>query len=171
MMNIFIIDDDPMQRMITADLLESAGETIHDFDSGSAMLAAIDSIPPDIVLLDIEMPGLSGIETCQKLRSSGVADAQVIFVSGLDDLETRLTAYEAGGNDFISKSTLGPELLSKVLQAKETISRKRSLEEQAQFSRQVAFTAMSTSGEMGVVLSFMRNAFAAATAEDIAREM
>ena len=155
-MNIFIVDDDPMQRMITVDLLESAGEKIHDFDSGSAMLAAIDTLQPDIVLLDIEMPGLNGIETCQKLRNSGVAEAQVIFVSGCDDLETRLAAYEAGGNDFISKSALGLDLLSKVILAKKNKIDRDQIASEKESYEQMAMTFLDSIGESGVLQNYSR---------------
>jgi DNA-binding response OmpR family regulator len=56
---------------------------------------------PDLVLMDIEMPGMGGISVCRSIMDSKKTKPQVTFVSAHDDLETRLQAYSAGGTDYI----------------------------------------------------------------------
>lgn len=160
-MKIFVVDDDPSGRMIAVDALEQHRLdhcSVHEFESGEALLAAMDD-GPDLVLLDIAMPGMDGISACRSMRSSGFDQPQVLFISAKDDLETRLAAYDAGGSDFIVKPYEAEELVQKIRVAEQSLTRRQDLSQQAQFAREAAFTAMSSMGEMGVVMDFLRNSF------------
>lgn len=168
-MKIFVVDDDPVARMIVVDQLKEPRYTLRQFADGASLLAAM-AEEPDLVLLDIEMPGMDGIAACRALRRAGHEQAQVIFVSAHDDLETRLVAYDAGGADFILKPYAGEELVQKVRVAESCLARRSDLAEQACSARQTAFTAMSSMGEMGVVLHFLRTSFACADPDELARE-
>ena len=117
---VFIVDDDPSSRLSSAFCFTGPEYEVHEFDSGEACLAALE-IQPDIVLLDIEMPGVDGVQTCKALRDAGLAAAQVIFVSVHNDLETRLRAYDAGGNDYIVKPVLPDELGPKIAVARQVL--------------------------------------------------
>lgn len=166
-MNLFVVDDEPLLRMIIIDHLEQADRSIQEFESGLELLAAMDQAP-DLVLLDIEMPGMDGISACRAWRDAGHEDTQILFVSSHDDLETRLAAYDAGGNDFIVKPVEMVELQRKVRVAEAAIRKRRALAEQASYAGQTAFTALSTIGEMGVIQQFMRASFAATTVDQVA---
>jgi len=100
---IFVVDDDALLRLVITDQLQGHGYQLHEFANGEECLAAMD-LAPNLILLDIEMPGLSGIEVCRQIRADGNDDVQVMFVSAHDDLEILLTAFDAGGNDFIPKN-------------------------------------------------------------------
>ncbi|MBV5333423.1 response regulator, partial [bacterium] len=78
--------------MIVLDQLDDARYSIQEFVDGPSLLAAM-SDPPDLILLDIEMPGMNGLSACRALRQQGYDQVQVIFVSGRDDMESRLAAY------------------------------------------------------------------------------
>lgn len=159
-LKIFVVDDDPVARMVASgQLAEEGGYEVLEFDSGTALLAAIDEAP-DVILLDVAMPGIDGIDTCRVLRATGNDHAQVLFVSGHDDLEMRMAAYQAGGSDFIVKPYLPEELAQKMRMAERALANRRSLSHQAQYAQQAAFTAMSSLGEMGVVLQFLRTSYA-----------
>lgn len=155
---IFVVDDDTVAQMITVDLLAESRFEVEAFDSGEACLAALGH-EPDLILMDVEMPGRDGIATCREIRAAGQAAVQVIFVSGHDDLETRLAAYDAGGDDFIVKPFAPAELMQKVRLAEQHAQHRVELAQTARFAQQTAFTAMTSMSEMGVVLKFLHASF------------
>ncbi|WP_346287948.1 response regulator transcription factor [Zoogloea sp.] len=156
---VFIVDDDPSSRLVSSFCFQRPEFELVQLDSGEACLAALDQAP-DIVLLDIEMPGLDGIATCRAVRAAGLLTTQVIFVSVRNDLETRLRAYDAGGNDYIVKPVLPDALEPKVVVARQVLERQRSLEERVEQASSVAFSAMSSAAELGAVLHFLQASFA-----------
>lgn len=167
-MKIFVVDDDPAARAVMADQLGGPRHELREFADGPGLLAAMGDAP-DLVLLDIGMPGMDGIAACRALQQAGHDRAQVVFVSSHDDLETRLAAYDAGGSDFIAKPFAAEELAQKVRVAEICLARRSELSQQARTARQTAFTAMSSMGEMGVVLEFLRASFACADPGALAR--
>jgi CheY-like chemotaxis protein len=158
-MKIFVVDDDPVARMIVLDQLDDPRYTVGEFANGASLLAAMDE-KPDLIMLDIEMPVMNGISACRALRQAGHDQVQVIFISAHDDLETRLAAYEAGGSDFVIKPYAAEELTRKVRVAENFLALRRDLSQQSHSAAQTAFTAMSSMGEMGVVLHFLSASFA-----------
>lgn len=160
-MKIYLVDDDAEQRMIMSDFLATDRDTVREFDNGRALLDAMDEAP-DLILLDIEMPEMNGIEACRALRAAGHDHVQVIFVSGHDDVETRLTAYAAGGSDFVAKPFLPADLLAKVEVARGLMARHALFVSDIQMARSTAFTAMSSLGELGAVLQFLHASFSCA---------
>ncbi|OAI18377.1 response regulator receiver protein [Methylomonas koyamae] len=165
---IFVVDDDTLLRLVIVDQLQGHNYRIHEFANGADCLAALD-LQPNLILLDIEMPGVSGIEVCRQIRAEGNDEVQVMFVSAHDDLEILLTAFDAGGNDFIPKNAKKEVLLRKVELAIETEQQKRNLRSQLDYARQTAFTAMSSLGETGAILHFLRTSFQCRTPEQLGR--
>ena len=155
---IFVVDDDPLLRMVITDQLSGTNYQIHEFANGSDCLAALE-LQPNLILLDIEMPGQNGLEVCREIRASICDDVQVMFVSSHDDLETLLAAFDVGGNDFIPKNAKKDVLLRKVELAIEAEEKKRRLKSQLSYAQKTAFTAMSSLGETGIVLQFLRSSF------------
>ncbi len=166
-LSIFVVDDDPAARMIVSFELDDPGFRVSEFEGAEACLAALDQAP-DVLLLDVEMPGMDGIALCRAIREAGLGQAQVIFISAHDDLDTRLAAYDAGGNDFMVKPYAPEELARKVRVAERALAEKSGLSSQASFAQQAAFTAMSSLGEMGVVLECMRESFTCPTRDALA---
>ena len=169
-MKIFIVDDDTEQRMIMADHLSNPDDSVSEFTNGKEFLAALGE-PPDLILLDIEMPEMDGISACRTLREMGHTHTQVIFISAHDDLQTRLAAYAAGGSDFMVKPFIPVDLLGKVEVARSLMARQASFASDIQIARQTAFTAMSSMGELGVVLQFLRTSFACTTPDSLAQAL
>lgn len=170
LMTLFVVDDDPATRMIALHELEGLPFRMLEFGSADACLAAMDQ-NPDVLLLDVEMPGMDGIDLCRKLREDGNDHARIIFVSAHDDLDTRLAAYDAGGNDFVAKPFAPEELARKVQVAERLLQARSELKAQASYAQQAAFTAMSSMGEMGAVLDFMRRSFACEDLDALARTL
>lgn len=165
-LEVFLVDDDPTARAVTAFHLENIAAHITEFDTGTACLNALDpTAPPDIVILDVDMPGIDGIEVCARVRGAGANDTEVIFISAHDDLETRLRAYDAGGNDYLIKPFVPEDLRHKLEVARRAILARREAADHAQSARTAAFSAMSTMSEMGVIVEFMRASFACETPE------
>ncbi|MCX8017856.1 MAG: response regulator [Rhodocyclaceae bacterium] len=171
-MKILIVDDDAVARMIALESLagEAGLETAECADA-ACLLSALAAAPADLVLLDIEMPGMDGIAACRALRAAGHDTVQVMFVSVHNDLATRLAAYDAGGNDFIVKPFDPAELRRKIAVARQIAARREGLAQQAEEAQRTAFTAMSTIGEMGSVLETLRAYSTCATPASLARKL
>ena len=167
-MKVFVVDDDPSARMIAQFQIEHLDVDVREFADGDSCLAAIGEAP-DIVILDVEMPGIDGIAVCRAIRADGNEGAQIIFASSHDDLETRLAAYDAGGNDYIVKPYAQEELARKIGIASRALQGARESKGQAQFAQQAAFTAMSSMAEMGVTQDFLRASFNCRTPDELGR--
>lgn len=165
-LQVWITDDEPTSRIIASAALDTADFAVREFADAAALLAALDdfdAVTPDLILLDVEMPGMDGIEACRALRAAGNDAVLVMFVSSHNDLETRMIAYEAGGDDFIVKPYEPAELARKARVAGRMAAHRQNLVSQFQYAQKTAFTAMSSMAEMGVVVEFLRNSFAADT--------
>lgn len=113
--HILVVDDIEKNVRLLADVLTARGYRTSTAMSGEAALAAIDAEPPDLVLLDVMMPGLSGYEVCRAIR----ADARhimlpVVLVTALDPATERVKGLEAGADDFLGKPIHQAELLARV---------------------------------------------------------
>lgn len=166
-MKIFIVDDDTEQRMIMVEHLANSSDILREFADGKALIAGLEEAP-DLILLDIEMPEIDGITACRMLRNMGHEHIQVIFISAHDDIQTRMAAYAAGGSDFIVKPFLPVDLLAKIEVARTLMARHASFASDIQLARRTAFTAMSSMGELGVVLQFLRTSFTCVDTDDLA---
>lgn len=99
-----IVDDDAMMRLIAKQTLLQHGFRVIEAGNGEQALALFDQEHPDLVLLDVVMPGIDGYETCRRLRKlANGRHVPVLMLTGLDDLESINSAYEAGATDFVSK--------------------------------------------------------------------
>jgi signal transduction histidine kinase len=113
--HILVVDDTPQNRLLAEVRLVAAGYRVTQADSGEAALRAFERDPPDLVLLDVRMPGLDGFDTLPLLRAlpSGL-DVPVVFLTALDDEETHRSALAAGVDDFLTKPLRPTELLIRV---------------------------------------------------------
>lgn len=113
--NIVIVDDNPNNLRVLGEMLQKAGYKVRPAVNGTLALHSIESIPPDLVLLDIRMPGLSGYDVCRHLKESeSLREIPVIFISALHETEGKLAAFKAGGVDYISKPFQIEEVLARV---------------------------------------------------------
>ena len=101
---VMVVDDDHAVRLLARETLEHSGFAVSDAGSGEEALRSFEESCPDIVLLDVVMPGLDGFSVCSAIRrTSSGQDTPVLMMTGLDDLESINCAYEAGATDFITK--------------------------------------------------------------------
>jgi diguanylate cyclase (GGDEF)-like protein len=113
--NILIVDDNPDNLRLLARILGSQGYTIRKSLNGKMALQATYNQPPDLILLDINMPEMNGFEVCQQLKiSKATAKIPIIFISALDRISEKVQAFELGGKDYITKPFQELEVLIRV---------------------------------------------------------
>lgn len=112
---ILVVDDTPANLALLLDTLTEAGHELLVAESGRSALALLDHNLPELVLLDIVMPGLDGFATCQRLKQrADCRDLPVLFMTALDHPEEKVRAFEAGAVDYITKPVHPPEVLARV---------------------------------------------------------
>jgi DNA-binding response OmpR family regulator len=141
---ILCVDDDPMLTKFAEAILTDAGYTVKSINEPITILDALNEFPPDLILLDVIMPGLTGYEVCRMLRlQEQWSNLPIIFVTAKSNAAGRAAAYEAGGNDFLAKPVLPAELLARVKsQLAVSLSEKMSgLMHREQFEKQFKVAA------------------------------
>ena len=112
---VLVVDDTPQNVKLLADILGAKGYVAITAASGEEALAKLAAERPDIVLLDVMMPGLSGYDVCRRIRADpATALLPVVLVTSLDPHEERVKGIEAGADDFLSKPIHQAELLARV---------------------------------------------------------
>lgn len=112
---VLVVDDQPDNVHLLTDLLEHHGYRVAPAHSGAAALGAIADRQPDIVLMDVVMPGLSGLDVCRKLRADErYSTLPIILVTSKDPDTERIRGLEAGADDFLAKPVNGAELVARV---------------------------------------------------------
>ncbi len=109
------MDDKPANLKILSAFLHTQEYDSRIYESGEHALEMLQQISPDIILLDVMMPGMDGFSTCRKIKAdSRNADIPVIFLTALADLENKLAGFEAGGVDYITKPFQKNEVLARL---------------------------------------------------------
>lgn len=103
MMHILVVDDEPTARMLMSAALKKAGYQVSLAQDGAEALQQFAAEPCDLVMLDVEMPGLDGYAACARLRELAGPDLPIVMVTAMDDTDSIERAYEQGATDFISK--------------------------------------------------------------------
>jgi signal transduction histidine kinase len=112
---VLIADDDAASRKVTSVLLSPLGHQVRVVTNGEEALAAVEEQTPDVVLLDVMMPGLDGFEVCQRLRERLRGDyVPIVLVTALDGQEDILRGLQVGADDFLHKPVHGAELRARV---------------------------------------------------------
>lgn len=114
-MSILVVDDDPMNLKMTEMMLTKKGYEVKKADSGQAALALLQSEKIELVLLDVEMPGMNGIETLDAIRArQELAQAPVLFLSASEEMESAVANGKYAVQGFIKKPMLPPRLYESV---------------------------------------------------------
>ncbi len=112
---LLVVDDNHLNVEPLCDLLEAMGYRVASAYDGATALELVRERPPDLILLDIMMPGMNGFEVCRQLKAdSRTAKIPVVFVTALSEAEEKVEAIEAGGDDFLTKPFNRTLLLARI---------------------------------------------------------
>jgi two-component system KDP operon response regulator KdpE len=109
---VLIVDDEPQIRRVLRTTLTSQGYTVAEAKSGDEALEQIREERPDLILLDVNMPGRSGLETCREIRSSG--DVPIIMLTVRSTERDKVQALDAGADDYVVKPFGSEELMARI---------------------------------------------------------
>ena len=109
---ILVVDDDPQIRRVMRTTLSGEGYEVEDARSGEEALEKIRASRHDLMLLDINMPGMGGLETCRQVRAS--SDLSIIMLTVRNTEQDKVQSLDAGADDFITKPFGTPELLARI---------------------------------------------------------
>ena len=113
--DILIVDDTPANLTVLSAILGKRGYRVRPAINGALALKAAQKAAPDLILLDVQMPGLDGYEVCRQLKGDTQTRAiPVIFISALDDVLDKVEAFQVGGVDYITKPFQIEEVLARV---------------------------------------------------------
>jgi two-component system, cell cycle response regulator len=131
---VLIVDDEPLGQETLAALLSPLGYQLIFAGTGAEALRRAMAMPPDLILLDVMMPGMDGFEVCRRLRDHApLAEVPVIMLTALDDRDSRLRGIEAGADDFVSKPYDRIELRARVRTITRLNRYRRLVSERAKF--------------------------------------
>lgn len=129
--SILIVDDQPANLKVLLSFLTQHSFEVRIAENGDRALVALSNYQPDIILLDVMMPGMDGFETCRRIKADkATAGIPVIFMTALDSVEDKVAGFEAGGVDYITKPFQQVEVLAR-LNTHITLKRQKSELEQA----------------------------------------
>jgi len=138
---ILIVDDHPSSRMTAVALLSIEGYDVIEAESGVAAITQLHDVNPDLILLDVLMPGMDGYEVCRRLKEDEHTRlTPVVFITALDDRRSRLRGIEAGGDDFLTKPFDQLELSARV----RSLVRQKRLNEDLDHAEKVLFSIART---------------------------
>jgi DNA-binding response OmpR family regulator len=113
--DIMVVDDNPANLQLLEEMLLQQGHEVCSFPLGRLALAAAMKNPPDLILLDINMPEMNGFDVCERFKSNAeLADIPVIFLSALNETRDKVQAFRSGAVDYISKPFQFEEVQARV---------------------------------------------------------
>jgi response regulator RpfG family c-di-GMP phosphodiesterase len=129
--SILVVDDSNLLRGILKEELEAEGFEVHMAEDGPQALERARDLRPDVILLDIGLPGMDGYEVCRRVKGdAATADIPVLMITALNELKDKLAGFEAGADDYLTKPFFTKELLARLrknLRTRESIHASRRL--------------------------------------------
>ena len=113
--DILVVDDTPENLRILSHMLDHFGYKVRAVTEGALAIKAAQMAPPDLIMMDVSMPGLDGYETCQRLKADErTRKIPVIFISALGEVEDKVKAFDVGGVDYVPKPFQIEEVLARL---------------------------------------------------------
>ncbi len=154
-----MIVDDAKDNLLLLEMMLEEKYTIVQAESGQQCLDLIAESIPDVLLLDVNMPGMTGYEVCMNLRKNPTTKAlPILFVSAMINADERLAGFEAGGDEYINKPVNEEELIEKLEVQISSVQERKNNEQNASEAMKVAMDAMTSSSELGQLINFVSDA-------------
>lgn len=116
MASVLVVEDNPDLAALMVQLLRICGISATAANSGAAALSAVRTVPPDLMILDVMMPGISGLDVLREMKADpDLAKLRVVMFTALDDPDVRQQAMELGAADYLVKGQLDATALEKVV--------------------------------------------------------
>ncbi len=163
---ILIVDDSPVDLQMVMSCIKNDYQVVAA-TNGQDALDILQNTKVEVVLLDVTMPDMDGYQVCAKIREAN-QHLQIIFLSANDGLDEILKGYDVGGNDYITKPFSPEILLSKIAKASEFVSSFEQLETEKNDASGAFMTAITSMGDLGGVINFLRSSFKVSESEDLA---
>ena len=112
MARVLVVDDDATVREVVVDYLRNAGHEVHEAVDGAGALDAVRQVDTDLVVLDVMMPGIDGLEVCRRLRRH--SDVPIVLLTALGAEQDRVVGLEIGADDYVTKPFSPRELVLRV---------------------------------------------------------
>jgi len=153
--SILCVDDEPVNLIIMEELLRD-NYALNTVKSGERCLEQVSLQKPDLILLDVNMPKMDGLETCERLKTdTNTAEIPIIFISALASHEELMAGYEAGGDDYITKPFSEEILQKKVQIVLASQQRKRELEQISDRAVEALKVNLTNTEMLGMVVQFL----------------
>ena len=129
--SVLVVDDSMLLRGILKEELEAEGFDVHLAEDGPQALEMAQVLRPDVILLDIGLPGMDGYEVCRRVKADAeTTEIPVLMITALNELKDKLAGFAAGADDYLTKPFFTKELLARLrknLRARESIRNSRKL--------------------------------------------
>jgi response regulator RpfG family c-di-GMP phosphodiesterase len=129
--SVLVVDDSNLLRGILREELEAEGFEVHLAEDGPQAIDMAHDVRPDVILLDIGLPGIDGYEVCRRIKAdAATTEIPILMITALNELKDKLAGFEAGADDYLTKPFFTKELLARLrknLKARESIQASRKL--------------------------------------------
>ncbi|PLY14778.1 MAG: response regulator [Sedimenticola sp.] len=170
--DILAIDDDKISQKMISRALQSASITPRLANDGEHGLIQALETTPDIVLLDVEMPGLNGYEVCERLRDmEQTHETPIVFLSSHSSLRERLQGYEVGADDYLVKPFEPDHLIARIRVLLKYREQRKELQAQYEMAQKTAMLAMTGSSELGIAMHFLERSYNYKTYEQLTQAL
>ena len=160
-LNILAVDDDKISQKMIGRALADEAFSVSYADNGAEGLQKAQDETPDLIILDVEMPGMNGYEVCEKLRASDLTRCiPVVFLSSHSTLRERMQGYEAGADDYLVKPFEAADLVAKLKILGRYREEQKTLQSQIAQAEKTARIAMTGSSELGIAMQFVEKSYA-----------
>lgn len=170
-MKILVIDDEQLTQAFIQKVLEKEHQ-VHIAANGEQGIAMASELNPDIIILDVNMPGMNGYEACKKLKQDTTTEnIPVLFHSAHADTKEQMQGYAAGGDDFLIKPCNHETLRAKVNVMLRYRDQQLTCNQNYQEAQKIAHIAMVGSSEIGMVMQFVEQSYLINDYDELAKAM
>lgn len=168
--DVLAIDDDKFIQKVISKSLQSGDMSVRIAGDGESGIEEALNNTPDIILLDVEMPGINGYETCDRLRNiESIKDVPIVFLSSHSSLRERMQGYEVGADDYLVKPFEKEYLIARINILVKYHTERKELREQFELAHKNAITAMTGSSELAMAMRFLEKSLTYHSINDLAQ--